>query len=119
MSKRKRKRVEDDDWNPNNRGQCTSNVTEKEYCLLNCTGPKEKLIQLSSIESWLKLLDAAKIRQYGTVMNLAGTVNEGEIPNIKYHMKCRKAFTHQRSLDTIKNVSYFIYCYIYIFSHSL
>ena len=52
--------------------------------------------------SWLALLEAAKVRNYQAVLDVAKTVDENHIPNIAYHRKCRSLFTMKRDLESIK-----------------
>ena len=44
-----------------------------------------KLVTPQNYTSWLTLFEAAKIRSSQPILNLAKTVNEGEIPSIPYH----------------------------------
>ena len=73
------------------------------HCIIHCTDSTEKLVMLPSMESWKKLIEAAKIRQNQTILNLAESTDEGEMPRVKYHVECGKAFTHKGSLEVIKN----------------
>ena len=103
MSKKvKKKENDDDEFIPGPSKYLPKNKTEM-HCIIHCTDSIEELVMLPSIESWKKLLEAAKIRQNQTVVNLAESTNEGDLPRVQYHMKCRKAFTHKGSLEVIKN----------------
>lgn len=44
-----------------------------------------KLVTVQNYASWLTLFEAAKIRRFQPILNLAKTANEVEIPSIAYH----------------------------------
>ena len=41
-------------------------------------------------ESWLTLLEVAKIRSHDTIIHIAKDQAEKELPKIYYHRKCRR-----------------------------
>lgn len=79
---------------------------EKEKCILHKHSIKidksEKLVELQNYESWLTLLEAAKVRNYAPVLELCTTLSGNEFPNIAYHRKCRSLFTMKKDLDSLK-----------------
>lgn len=48
----------------------------------SCAIKSNKLITPQNYTSWLTLFEAAKIRCFEPILNLAKTVNEGNIPSI-------------------------------------
>lgn len=48
------------------------------------------------------MFEAAKIGSFQPILNLAKTVNEGEIPSITCHRDCRSRFTLKRDLDSLE-----------------
>eukprot|EP00058_Branchiostoma_floridae_P000977 XP_002586465.1 hypothetical protein BRAFLDRAFT_106667 [Branchiostoma floridae] len=73
-------------------------------CVIHCSPNDEtesKLISPQSIDSWKTLLRAAEIRNYTPVIELAKSLSEGEIPDIKYHRTCRSIFTMKKDLDRL------------------
>ena len=55
---------------------------EREHsCAIHYEAVKSvKLVTPQNYASWLTLFEAAKIRSFQSILNLAKTVNEGEIP---------------------------------------
>jgi hypothetical protein len=78
----------------------------KEECIVHKPSTKvdikEKLIQPQTKDSWATLVAAAEIRNHSPILNILPTLSSGEIPNIKYHRKCRSLFTMKKDLDSIK-----------------
>ena len=68
-------------------------------CIIHCTDDNTELISLKDVASWNTLYDAAALRQYASLLPLQ---YEGEIPNIRYHRKCRQIFTMKRELDKMR-----------------
>ena len=68
---------------------------EREHsCVIHYKAIKsDKLVTPQNYASWLTLFEAAKIRSFQPILNLAKTGNEGEIPSIAYHRDCRSRFT--------------------------
>ena len=80
-------------------------TTTKEQCIIHQTVSTEDddhLVSLQKYNSWLTLLEAAKVRNHSAILDVAKQVKEGEIPKIFYHRKCRSIFTMKRDLETIK-----------------
>ena len=82
-----------------------------EACIIHCTKSTEKLTQLPSIESWLSLLDAARICQHQPILDIAVRMKEGDVPHLQYHRKCRNLYAKKGKLDRItkKRQVYFSY----------
>ena len=108
---RKRRKLNDDEeeeWNSKMEGKASGSKKKKyagETCFIHCTNSNEPLVKLPTLESWKKLLEAAQVRENEKVLELAKETEAEDIPIIYYHMKCRKAFTHDKSLQVIKKVS--------------
>ena len=62
----------------------------------------EHLISPQSYDSWLILLEAAKVRDHTPLLNIAKQLTDKEIPNIYYHRKYRSLFTMKRDQEGIK-----------------
>ncbi len=80
-------------------------TTAKEQCIIHqtiTTEDDDHLVSPQKYNSWLTLLEAAKVRNYRPVLNVAEQVGEGEVPKIFYHRKCRSIFSMKRDLETIK-----------------
>ena len=45
----------------------------------------DKLLCLSNVESWLTILNAARIRNHEKVLELNESLPDGEFPQIKFH----------------------------------
>ena len=52
-----------------------------------------KLITPVSFQSWTSLLEAANVRNFQPVLQVARTVSEHEVPQIIHHRYCRNVFT--------------------------
>jgi len=79
----------------------------KRQCIIHISSTVEDVEQLVSPktqESWLTLLEAAKVRNHAPVLELAERQTD-EIPEIYYHRKCRSLFTMKRDLETLKRKS--------------
>ena len=102
--KRKSRDDDDDDWDPNGKSKkiCKKkNNQEGEACFIHCSESNEKMTKVPSLESWQKLLKAAKIRKDEKVIQLASSFNDDEngYPIIYYHLKCRNKYTHKGTMD--------------------
>lgn len=77
---------------------------EREHsCVIHYEAIKsDKIVTPQNYASWLALFEAVKIRSFQPIINLAKTVNEGEIPSIAYHRDCRSRFTLKRDLDSLE-----------------
>ena len=62
----------------------------------------DHLISPLSYESWVTLLEAAKVRKHDGILKIARNVKEGEVPVLFYHRKCRSVFTLKRDLESLK-----------------
>ena len=89
----------DTEWVP---GPVTIKSKSSGSCIIHCTDANDNLVSLQSIESWEVLLNAARIRKHEVVLNVASSLAEGVIPDIKYHRKCRSTFTMKKLLNNIK-----------------
>ena len=56
---------------------------------------------LKDLESWKTLLNAATIRNHEPILEIAKTLEEGELPRVFYHRQCRSIFTLKRNLDKL------------------
>ncbi|KAG0715097.1 hypothetical protein GWK47_012734 [Chionoecetes opilio] len=69
-------------------------------CIIHCSD-SDALVSPQDLDSWNTLLRAAEIRQHDPVLEAAKGLEEGGIPHIHYHRKCRSLFTMKKSLDSI------------------
>ena len=70
-------------------------------CIIHCTDDDTELVRPKDEESWSTLVRAAAVRKHKPLLDIAETLNEGEIPSICYHRKCRSVFTMKKLLETI------------------
>lgn len=63
------------------------------------------LITPKDYDSWLVILEAARVRNHKPILQIADGLHEQEIPNIWYHRQCRSRFTLKRDLHNIKRKS--------------
>ncbi|KAG0713835.1 hypothetical protein GWK47_015305 [Chionoecetes opilio] len=71
-------------------------------CIIHCSDDdSDALVSPQDLDSWNTLLRAAEIRQHDPVLEAAKGLEEGGIPHIHYHRKCRSLFTMKKSLDSI------------------
>lgn len=87
MTEKKRKFNDDEEWNSKVEGKVS--IKKKyvdESCFIHCTGSNEVLVKLPTLNSWRKLLEAARIREHGKVLELSRSTDPKEIPIIFYHM---------------------------------
>lgn len=71
-------------------------------CIIHCSADdSDALVYPQDLNSWKSLLRAAEIRQHTPVLDLAVDLEEGKIPDVQYHRKCRSIFTMKRDLDSI------------------
>ena len=71
-------------------------------CIIHCSDDdSDVLVSPQDLNSWNTLLRAAEIRQHDPVLEAAKGLEEGEIPHIHYHRKCRSLFTMKKALDSI------------------
>ena len=69
-------------------------------CIIHCTDNDTELVRPKDEESWSTLVRGAAVRNH-KLLDIAETLNEGEIPSIYYHRKCRSVFTMKKLLETI------------------
>ena len=73
-----------------------------DVCCIHYDSTKdENLPSLSSIESWITLLEAAKLRNDSNIINVAADLQDGEVPELMYHKTCRARYTLKRKLDKL------------------
>ena len=88
-----------EEWVPGPKLKCNST---SDGCIIHCTDASDDLVGIQSMESWETSLNAATIRHRQTVLDVASNLLDGVVPNIKYHRKCRSAFTMKKLLESIK-----------------
>lgn len=73
-------------------------------CIIHTTDedPHAGLTSPRDLDSWNTLLRAARLRQHQAILTVAENLREGELPQIPYHLKCRKLFTMKRDLDKLE-----------------
>ena len=80
--------------------------SKERFCIIHKEGsqyePEDPLISPLSYESWVTLLEAAKVRKHDGILKIARDVKEGEVPVLFYHRKCRSVFTLKRDLESLK-----------------
>ena len=86
---------------------CPSMATStKNTCIIHskaeATDAHENLISPKTYDSWLTILEAAKVRNFLPVLEIAENLNENEVPAIFYHRKCRIIFSMKRDLESLK-----------------
>ena len=64
--------------------------------------PGSNLVSPRDLDSWNTLLRAARLRQHTSLLDLAATLSEGEVPIVFYHRKCRQIFTMKRDLEELE-----------------
>lgn len=62
----------------------------------------DDLLSLSSIESWITLLEAAELINDSNTINVAADLEDGEVPKLMYHKTCRTRYTLTRDLDKLR-----------------
>ena len=70
---------------------------KERFCILHKEGskynPDGHFISPLTYKCWVTLLEAARIEKHDALLKIAGNTNEGEVPTLFYHRKCRSAFT--------------------------
>ena len=77
----------------------------KGQCVIHQTVSNEdddSVLSPQNYDSWLTLLEAAKVQNHSSILDIAKQLQDKEIPQIFYHRKCRSLFTMRKSLDTLK-----------------
>ena len=73
-------------------------------CIIHCSNDEsDALVSPQDLDSRKTLLWAAEIRQHTDILDVAKTLEEGQIPQIEYHRKCRSIFTMKKLLDSISS----------------
>ena len=72
------------------------------YCIYYDSTKDENLRSLSIIESWITLLEAAKLRNDSNIINVTAGLEDGEVPKHMYHKTCRARYTLKRDLDKLR-----------------
>lgn len=71
-------------------------------CIIHCSDEDTStLVSPQDLDSWKTLLRAAEIRQHAPLLDIAKDLEEGQMPQVHYHRKCRSIFTMKKSLDSI------------------
>lgn len=104
-SKKRKKSDDDEDWFPEgkkrNKRNKKSDKHTRESCFIHCTDSDEMLTKLPSLESWKKLLEAARTRGDEKVIKLEPSSSTSkDYPVIYYHLRCRNVYTHKKTLNT-------------------
>ena len=74
-----------------------------DVCCIHYDSTKgENLRSLSSSESWITLLEAAKLRNDSNIINIAADLDDGEVPKLIYRKTCRARYTLKRYLDKLR-----------------
>ena len=73
-----------------------------ECCIHHESTSDTKLVELSSVDSWNKLLAVAEIRKREEILNLKDKEHVDKYPHLKYHKSCRSLFVNQKLLQKIK-----------------
>ena len=76
-------------------------------CLIHHESVKDddNLISPRDYNSWITILNAATIRQYTAITDLACRLEGNEVPDIAYHRDCRSLFTMKRDLEALSKQS--------------
>ena len=74
-----------------------------DVCCIYYDSTKDEILgSLSSIESRITLLEAAKLRNDSNIMNIAADLEDGEVPKLMYHKTCRARYTLKRELHKLR-----------------
>ena len=76
----------------------------EEKCIIHCCKDTGELATLKDLESWKTLLNAATIRNHEPILEIAKTLEEGELPQVTYHRQCLSVFTLKRNLDKLSQL---------------
>ena len=78
--------------------------------VIHCSSDNGVLFAPSSIQSWQVLLEAAEIKHYKALLSVASSLEEDEVPDIKYHRKCRSIFTMKPKLAKLAKLQKDVGC---------
>ena len=74
---------------------------QEDICIIHCTDSCEQLVTLTKLDTWLKLKEAATLRQHPLMETKADS--RSKIPeNLLYHRKCYQRFTMKREIDKLR-----------------
>lgn len=80
--------------------------SSKDQCIIHFKTVSNKdddhLVSPQSYDSWLTLLEAARVRSHAPILEITKRLEDNEVPSILYHRKCRGLFTMKRDLETLK-----------------
>ncbi|XP_050710239.1 uncharacterized protein LOC126995010, partial [Eriocheir sinensis] len=75
-------------------------------CIIHCSdGSCDILVSPKDLDSWNTLLRAAEIRQHSGILEIAKILEDGQVPEVLYHRKCRSLFTMKKALNAILSKS--------------
>ena len=66
-----------------------------EECILHSCKDTGELATSKGLDSWNTLLNAATIRNHEPILEIAQTLEEGELAKVTYHRQYRSVFTHE------------------------
>ena len=86
-------------------GPETKRLRLDDDCVIHSTSElaTAPLVELRDLDSWKTLLRAAQIHEHQPLLDIAESLKPNELPEVKYHAKCRKLFTMKKLLDSIQN----------------
>ena len=61
------------------------------------------MTNLKNEDTWKRIVQAAQVRSYRPVTDLAESHGTGMPPEFNYHRECYQMFTHKKTLNKIKN----------------
>ena len=79
----------DDEWQESSEKKRKKDDGE---CVIHCSRERGKLVSVTTLDQWNTLWEAAKNLDHFSLLEIAGNLEEGSIPNIKYHNNCRSTF---------------------------
>ena len=74
-------------------------------CIFECEDTDLELNSPQDRASWERLQKAAEIRKHATILRIAATARDDEIPQVLYHRGCRNQFVKKRDLDAIEKAA--------------
>ena len=91
----------DEDYDPHLGPLEKQQKTETSLCILyNRHQQLSNLTRPKNTESWRTLVDAARIRRYGPILELDS--QSEDVPDIYYETSCQNDFTHKKSLNKLE-----------------
>ena len=95
----------DDEWKPGKEKEAKNKISSSDCCVIHCSDSTKTLSKLQSHDSWIALLNGAKIRNYQPILDLEPNLAKGELPDILYNRRCRNIFTLKDSLNRIQGTT--------------